>query len=344
MADRTAVEDYSVLTELKTLDLARLTYTVDESLRVFTREECYYWADLNGTPTLRTFQEMVDAKNCNDYVTSRDASRVERNDEPKWCGRSYQHAALCTELHHRNKGDRARLIRIMWDLYYHGGTQKKFDHNHDGLCNLCSLPDSAEHWIMDCRAGDINTPPQSYRTALGYELEEHLRSFENQDNIEYKFAQAIIETSYDLNDSYAHHLYLGQLSESQISSIADKAGILTTNETQRKALQKIAVNIGKILINYVLKQYVYKRSNGKQEAGQGYFATHDKKIQQLKMKKKAHGLRRKEKLIKGMEQKAIVHARSYIDLQNLSLRQRPLDTYLLKAAPPTRLGCESGID
>jgi hypothetical protein len=63
---------------------------------------------------------------------------------------------------------------------------------------------------MDCRAGEITTPPQSYRTALGYELEEHLQSFENEDAIEYKFAKAIIETSYDLNDSYAHHLYLGQ--------------------------------------------------------------------------------------------------------------------------------------
>ena len=344
MADRAAVEDYSVLNELKTLDLARLTYTVDDSLRVFTREECYYWADTNGTPTLQTFQEIVDAKNCINYVSTRDASRVERNDEPKWCGRTYQHAALCAELHHRSKGDRARLIRIMWDLYYHGGTQKKFDHNHDGLCNLCSLPDSAEHWIMDCRAGDINTPPQSYRTALGYELDEHLQSFENQDTIEYKVAKAIIETSYDLNDSCAYHVYLGQLSESQINMIADKVDIHTTNETQRKALQKIAVNIGKILINYVLKQYVYKRSNGKQEVDHRYFANHDRKIHLLKMKQRSHGLKRKEKLDKEKDQKTKVHARSYIDLQNSSLRQRPLDSYLLKADPPTRLGSESGID
>ena len=176
------------------------------------------------------------------------------------------------------------------------------NNNHDG-CNLCSLPDSAEHWIMDCRAGDINTPPQSYRTALGYELEEHLQSFENQDTIEYKFAKAIIETSYDLNDNYAHHLYLGQLSESQINMIADKVDIHTTNETQRKALQKIAVNIGKILINYVLKQYVYKRSNGKQEVDHRYFANHDRKIHLLKMKQRSHGLKRKEKLDKEKDQK-----------------------------------------
>jgi hypothetical protein len=197
---------------------------------------------------------------------------------------------------------------------------------------------------MDCRAGDINIPPQSYRTALGYELEEHLQSFEHKDAIEYKFTKAIIETSYDVNDSHAHHLYLGQLSESQISNIAEKAGILIVKETQRKALQEIAVNIGKILINYVLKQYVYKRSNGKQEARHGYFANHAKKLHLIKMKKKAHGLRKKEKLSKKKEQKTTVHARSYIDLQNLSLRQRPLDSYLLKAAPPTRLGSESGID
>jgi hypothetical protein len=62
------------------------------------------------------------------------------------------------------------------------------------------------------------------------------------------------------------------------------------------------------------------------------------------MKKKAQGLKRKEKLTKEKEQKTIVHARSYIDLHNKSLRQRSLDSYLLKAAPPTRLGSESGID
>jgi hypothetical protein len=345
MADRTAVEDYSVLTELTdTPDIARLTYTVDDSLKIFTSEECYYWVDDKGVPTLQTFQEIIDTVDSNNYVAKRDKARVERKEEPKWCGRSYQHAALCAELQHRSSGDRARMLRIIWDLYYHGGTQKKFDYKQEGLCNLCSLPDSAEHWILECRAGDIDTPPTSYRTALGLELEEYLNQYEERDSMEYRFAKTLIEASYDLHDTNAHHIYLGQLSESQINNISEKTGILFTNETQRKSLQKIAVTIGKILINYVVRQYVYKRSNGKQEAGNAYFAKHNKQVQLYKMRKKAQGLKRKEKLATEKELKTAMHAKSYIELQQKSLKQRPLDNYLLKAAPPTRLGSESGID
>jgi len=62
------------------------------------------------------------------------------------------------------------------------------------------------------------------------------------------------------------------------------------------------------------------------------------------MRKKAQGLKRKEKLATEKELKTAMHAKSYIELQQKSLKQRPLDNYLLKAAPPTRLGSESGID
>jgi ribonuclease HI len=160
IADRTAVEDYTTINQLqKEPNITKLTYTVEDSLKTLTQGECYYWANSKGIPTLQTFQEITDHKRSMEYITERDEARKQRMDAPKWAGRSYQHAALCAELQHRNKGDRARLLRIMWDLYYHGGTQKKFDCNNEGLCNLCSLPDSAEHWMMDCRAGDINTPP-----------------------------------------------------------------------------------------------------------------------------------------------------------------------------------------
>ena len=345
IADRTAVEDYSTLTQLQeTARITRLTYTVEDSLKALTYEECYYWANEKGTPTLQTFQEIIDNLRCSEYAAKRDMARMQRNEEPKWSGRSYQHAALCAELQHRNKGDRARLLRIMWDLYYHGGTQKKFDGKHEGLCNLCSLPDSAEHWMIECRAGDINTPPISYRTALGYELEEYLQGFEDQQTMEYKLAKGLVEASYDINDTYAYHIYLGQLSASQTEKIALQMGISSLNENERKKLQQIAVDIGKIFINYVIKQYVYKRSNGKKEATDGYFAKHIKRVQQYKLKKKAKGHKRQEKLIREKEVKTAAHARSYIDLHLKSLRQRPLDYYLLKAGPPTRLGCESGID
>ncbi len=84
MADRTAVEDYTVLTELTdTPDIARLTYTVDDFLKIFTSEECYYWVDDKGVPTLQTFQEIIDTADSNNYVFKRDKARVERKEEPK---------------------------------------------------------------------------------------------------------------------------------------------------------------------------------------------------------------------------------------------------------------------
>ena len=181
-------------------------------------------------------------------------------------------------------------------------------------------------------------------TALGYELEEYIQGFEDQQTMEYKLAKGLVEVSYDINDTYAYHIYLGQLPASQTGNIALQMGMSTLNENERKTLQQIAVDIGKIFINYVIKQYVYKRSNGKKEATDGYFAKHIKRVQQYKLKKKAKGHKRQEKLIREKEVKTAAHARSYIDLHLKSLRQRPLDYYLLKAGPPTRLGCESGID
>jgi hypothetical protein len=137
--------------------------------------------------------------------------------------------------------------------------------------------------MIECRAGDINTPPNSYRTALGYELEEYLQGFEDQQTMEYKLAKGLVEASYDINDTYVYHIYLGQLSASQTDSISQKMGISSLNENERKKLQKTAVDIGKIFINYVIKQYVYKRSNGKKEATDGYFAKHIKRVQQYKL-------------------------------------------------------------
>ena len=63
--------------------------------------------------------------------------------------RSIRFATECAETQHKGKGDKARMHRIIWDHYMHGGNKLKMGIG-DGKCNLCQQQDSARHWIEDC--------------------------------------------------------------------------------------------------------------------------------------------------------------------------------------------------
>ena len=85
LADRACVPDF---TELNVLgDLRLLEYTVDETLQLFTKEDTMYWTQ-NGTPTLATFDSLLNERLLEDYERKRDDYRSLRTppDAPKWSG------------------------------------------------------------------------------------------------------------------------------------------------------------------------------------------------------------------------------------------------------------------
>jgi hypothetical protein len=139
LADQAAIQDYTSLRLLSEYAPTHsLTFTVSESLDMFTQDECWYWVGKTGAPTLKSFMDTALEHSCTKYTTERDEHRRKRGEPPKWTGRSYRHAALCAGLKHRSQGDKARLVRILWDMVYHEGNQKKYDPDSEGLCNLCS--------------------------------------------------------------------------------------------------------------------------------------------------------------------------------------------------------------
>ena len=119
--DRTDNVDFS--------DAVYSTYAVDEALSALTHEEVFYWATADGTPTLNNFDQLYDEHLLTTYQRKRDDFRALRTPpEPsKWAGpmrRSCHFACECAETAHRNKGDKARMHRIIWDHFMHGGNAK----------------------------------------------------------------------------------------------------------------------------------------------------------------------------------------------------------------------------
>ena len=129
LADRACIPDYTNFRDLQRLEV--LSITTRQALTLFTGEDSFYWADKDGNPTLSTFDDMFDEHLFTDYVTKRDAYRQLRTPKPppKWSGgmqRSIQFACECAELKTKTEGDKARMIRILWDHFMHGGNYKKW--------------------------------------------------------------------------------------------------------------------------------------------------------------------------------------------------------------------------
>ena len=153
LADRTCALDYSDHGALR--DPINLVFPVRQALELFTQEDTLYWADANGHPTLRSFDEVFDENLLNVYEQTRDKYRQERIPHalPKWSGnlrRSSRFATECAEVVHKSKGDKARMLRIIWDHHMHGGNNLKMGLT-GGACNMCQEQDSAKHWISECK-------------------------------------------------------------------------------------------------------------------------------------------------------------------------------------------------
>ena len=107
-------------------DVHLMQLPVEQVLHLYTHTDTLYWADRDGTPTLRSFDEIFDANLLTNYEAKRDGYRQHRTppDPPKWSvplRRSINFATECAELKGRTHGDKARMLRIIWDHYQHGG-------------------------------------------------------------------------------------------------------------------------------------------------------------------------------------------------------------------------------
>ena len=128
LADRSCAFDYTDFGIAR--DTKFSTYTVDQVLELYTHTDTLYWANLNGEPTLRSFDAVFEENLLVDYESKRDQYRTQRTppDPPKWSGpmhRSINFATECAELKNRSQGDKARMLRLIWDHFQHGGNCRK---------------------------------------------------------------------------------------------------------------------------------------------------------------------------------------------------------------------------
>ena len=89
---------------------------------------------------------------------------------------------------------------------------------------------------------------------------------------------------------------------------------------------------------------MYKTSGGKREAQEAYFARHKKAIARDRLKKNLRGQKRRDRLVLEKDQRAAVHALSYREIEDRSLRQTRMDGFFVKTANLECLGRQTGID
>jgi len=230
----------------------------------------------------------------NKYTETRDEYRIERQEPPKWSRkyaseRSYEHAALCADLPLRSKADQGRLFRILWDLFQHGGNMRKFNSTLPELCNLCNAPDSASHWIQDCTGFNANLMRQDRDLSLQRLLDTY-----DAGTLTLRFLKYLIGLSKSQEDG--HHIILGQVSRKHCELLMDYLDIVKISELQRLELQEAAVKLGTIWIEFVLKLYVHKRSDGKQNVKDAYLKRLQDSKDQLRAKKSLLAAKRRSKL------------------------------------------------
>ena len=119
------------------------------------------------------------------------------------------------------------------------------------------------------------------------ELTEHLEAIDpERETLRYAFAEGLIGLMGDASDPHQHPIVLGQLSPEQVEKMANFTGInqlLTTDE--RLMLQKDAIQIGKLLIDYTIRCYAFKNSQGKQVNTNAYFAQYRQRVAEDKLRK-----------------------------------------------------------
>ena len=178
------------------------------------------------------------------------------------------------------------------------------------------------------------------------ELADHLEAIDPQrERLRYAFSEGLLGLIGDASDPHQHHVVLGQLSPEQVEKLANFTGInqlLTTDE--RLMLQKDAIQIGKLLIDYTIRRYAFKNSQGKEVNTNAYFAQYRQRVAEEKLRKEERARKRREAKQRSKSVKGKLHAASYAELTQHSLKNQIILQFLVNFTTPTTLGAESGID
>jgi hypothetical protein len=113
---------------------------------------------------------------------------------------------------------------------------------------------------------------------------------------------------------------------------------------ERLMLQKDAIAIGKLLIDYTIRRYAFKNSQGKQVNTNAYFAQYRQREAEVKHMKMERARKRREAKQRSKSVNGKLHAASYAELTQRSLKNQTILKFLVNITPPTTLGDESGID
>ena len=287
LADRSSAADYRDYGIACDTHLS--TCSVDQALELYTHTDTLYWANPQGEPTLRCFDEVFDENLLYEYERKRDQYRQQKlpPDPPKWAGpmhRSVRFATECAELKTRSQGDKARMLRLIWDHFQHGGNCRKMGLS-EGACNLCNGVDSARHWMSEC----MHPGAVSSRAATEQAIEEHLATLTEQAPKLELFIKMLATCVTSYEDGHMHRL--GMIPHARLAEIGRYLGIHTLTEDERMEYHNEALKLGVVLMDGVLADYTVKRSNGKKDAIMLLIETRRKRM----LRKEAKGIRATEK-------------------------------------------------
>ena len=246
----------------------------------------FFWGDQEGMPVLETYTERVNRVRLAAYLVTRDKYRAARGLPSKWSGRTVKFAARLWELQRRGKADVSRMIRICWDWYQHGGNIRKQDRSNRGLCKLCKCEDSQEHWMSMCQnlgAVEImNRTRERVQKAVDAKIIEQPDAF--------KFGMKLLELSARPGSGYM--VKMGFYSQSDLNNMS-KQFPEKYLETEWKAMETIAVEMGLIWVEGIERLYAHKIHNGLSPPNEEYYAK--KNIDRLQRIKTAK-MRKEEKI------------------------------------------------
>jgi hypothetical protein len=175
IADRAAGNDLNTLRR-GGLDIRDITVQSTDALSHLLTPGHWYLSDITGT-SISTIglRELMQQFHFKQYITTRDGYRKDRGASIKWAYNTIEFATQTFNLQHRTTAQRAVEVRRLWDKGWHGGNRAKdprlipgsIEHTSALSCDLCSLPDSADHWMHTCQ----HSASTAVRTAALQELQ-----------------------------------------------------------------------------------------------------------------------------------------------------------------------------
>ena len=130
----------------------------------------------------------------------------------------------------------------------------------DGTCNMCKGCDSAKHWMSEC------THPLATlsREETDRKVQQLLASMREEEQPLRQFIQLLADCVKGQDDGYMHRV--GMIPHQTMVEIGQHLGIHSLTEVQRRAYHAAALNLGTLLMDGVLYDYINKRSNGRKDA------------------------------------------------------------------------------